>query len=1694
MDCSLEARVLNCHFKVSENANHHELPPFFFPYFNSGKGSCDTTAPQTHCIKMKLLSTCWETLGGRIIVAASSYGEGGRCLLSRDHTYYPAFKDYTSHSNSALVTLCKFSMSSHIADDSPSERAAAMAILHSPDHLLVYFANGEVEKIPLPFSVAGIFALNVGLLLQRKDEEGVVNSEKEGEGALPWLFTLSHPLEEVKPVSIRGWQGHRYKSHHVNVVACCGVDSRPSSSFPCCDDDNNACSNSSGQFVVTHEDGRHMIWHLESAKPLLGTEHSLQYKTPNVGMKTPAYKNRDRLGSGSPETTSPLEGITGSASRHPLSSRHGVHSGGGVGFESDRNSALQLALGLGRQGRLCGGNESRSMGHKAGGGRSTTVPSISQSNISLASLNQSLSITGVAGEPGDDESDHYNINPAFFMRCSWSDDQNSRYAASKHVFALSKSKKRGKGFIGYDICIVTGSTLRCFAEVENPSTQEHGRSNQLVSFHELYRVNHVVAAIGLRGRNEGKLSNGSWYELKQRFPCSTTTNSGSFFPAPSTETLALMEDGRLVLIHRGNILCNITCHRLSCRIIDICDPVGDVITCILEDGSHWRVRIHYGVKLGVAVETIAAIKRATGDDIALRLNIDVTRVARLSGVHYDGNPEWSALVTVLETLAMGKCSAVVAHGDAATTTTTEFSSSFSNWELVQASDFCTSKVSVAPKCTLDSITSGLPSIGEMDTTTTNPNGGLHVRERGEETKTIELLTSPHDLRDLWPQIIVELHNTHEDIKISHLWGRGSLKLSKLIASLCKKDKLNFPGYFTAYSTGHFSSALFGSGAPTTQAPTCFLLWLRNRILGCLSHTETTDESWKGVPNGRCSRISDFFRPLSHSTSKGIIRISSAAPFVVESMVKHGFRRHDLSCLILGIRLPLMQVLSLYRDVVPADSPTRVLELLGRTDLVALSQMENARNPGAEKLFSSYNWYDTATMKSRDGILESVSDSDGLLSLQKGGKLVFSDDQRLSEACRLLSSTRVPSIRAAGPVDASDVNKCTRQQAQLVLLCARIWATAVGRGMMTLGLVTPLLAEPIPIPPLATSGKVFPSGAMLNIDFERLGATELVYTTWPAFHNGVAAGLRLPAGRRAGITRTWIMYNKPSSFPSHSYGGFLLGLGLHGHLTTLSMTDVYEYLTQGQDTMTVGTLLGMAASYRGTADSACSKMLCLHVPSLLPPHLSSMEVSSTVRCAAIAGLGVLHMATGHRLMTEFLLNEIGRRCEPDRPPSDGDSYALTLGIALGMVDLGKGSDGGLSDLKVSQRLKRFVVGGRHPAMVYEPAKSDIQWPNSTLYQTTQTCCRIQEGESINTSMTSPGASLALGLLYLRSGNETVANWLSLPNTHFELDRVRPDGLMPRVVAQALIMWDKVQPTEQWADAQVPEFMRREMTRMNEQQQPLYGEENGHNVDSWGIHQAHTYITAGACLALGLRYAGTSSLEARDAIMKKLMSLKSLREGVKSSTTRAGGQVQIAEEKAVIHTACATAAIGLSMVMAGSGCVKCLRLVRELFVKTDAGTSFGQFMAFSEAIGLLFLGGGMATLGRSNECIAALVAAFYPYYPSFLSDNQFHLQALRHFYTLAVEQRGLSAVDVDSQESVSVPLSVRLRETVVNNVHCGCRVTSLTPEMSLVTPCTLSEGRKIASIELKSERHFPQYLNLRTLPRHMHVLTRNRILKV
>ena len=292
-------------------------------------------------------------------------------------------------------------------------------------------------------------------------------------------------------------------------------------------------------------------------------------------------------------------------------------------------------------------------------------------------------------------------------------------------------------------------------------------------------------------------------------------------------------------------------------------------------------------------------------------------------------------------------------------------------------------------------------------------------------------------------------------------------------------------------------------------------------------------------------------------------------------------------------------------------------------------------------------------------------------------------------------------------------------------------------------------------------------------------------------------------------------------------------------------------------------------------------------------------------------------------------------------------------------------------------------------------------------------------------------------------------------------------MLRVLARSLILWDEVEPASTWIEKQIPSVVRKTYLKMQASAKKtadialgrfdhdMAGEMSGshqrsgslsqgqqqggrssnlaaesgqdfqgdHDVDRQTVRQIHAYIVAGSCFSMGLRFAGTADARAASAITEVLLEMKSFRD------SNDPVPVALRPEEPIVGMCLGLCAVSLALVMAGTGDLETLRLFKTIRWRSDDSIRHGAHMATSASIGLLFLGGGMCTIGRSAEDIAALVAAFFPRFPMDSTDNKYHLQALRHMYALAVRQRHVQAFDVDSEEGVSVLVEVSSLEVIV-----------------------------------------------------------------
>lgn len=230
----------------------------------------------------------------------------------------------------------------------------------------------------------------------------------------------------------------------------------------------------------------------------------------------------------------------------------------------------------------------------------------------------------------------------------------------------------------------------------------------------------------------------------------------------------------------------------------------------------------------------------------------------------------------------------------------------------------------------------------------------------------------------------------------------------------------------------------------------------------------------------------------------------------------------------------------------------------------------------------------------------------------------------------------------------------------------------------------------------------------------------------------------------------------------------------------------------------------------------------------------------------------------------------------------------------------------------------------------------------------------------------------------------------------------------------------------------------------------------DFDPNAIRQANAHIIAGACFSLGLKYAGSANRFAATAIIERTLWFLELRDNkdVVTLTQR--------PDNSTLITCLCTAAISLAMVMAGTGDLDSFRLFRALRWKCDDNTLYGAHMAFGAAIGLLFLGGGKCSLGSNPEDVAMLIASFYPHLPASSSDNQYHLQALRHLYVLASRKRILEACDVDSNEKACIPIELRVADS---------------DDVALAsTPFLVANGTSFMQLSSKSDRYYPLVINM------------------
>ncbi|KAJ3103917.1 Anaphase-promoting complex subunit 1 [Phlyctochytrium planicorne] len=617
-----------------------------------------------------------------------------------------------------------------------------------------------------------------------------------------------------------------------------------------------------------------------------------------------------------------------------------------------------------------------------------------------------------------------------------------------------------------------------------------------------------------------------------------------------------------------------------------------------------------------------------------------------------------------------------------------------------------------------------------------------------------------------------------------------------------------------------------------------------------------------------------------------------------------------------------------------------------------------------------------------------------------------------------------------PAEASPETIHSIQQEYLLKAANKIFAKAFEMSLSFFGANEATLPEILDIPTFAISMDLPPLNIKVNLDQSNLLPD---FRDWPEFHRGIMWAMTF-ANSRKSITKEWMLQNRHSTSDAW-HGGFLCGLGALGLLDHFERWMLLDYFSLAQPMTLIGILLGLGLTYRGTSNQWLTTVLAVHVTSMRTSDPNSIQISSLLSSSGIIGLGLNYLGTGNTKYADLILYDLQNICANGYTESSNlEAHSICCGLALGMVLLGKGTE-----LVESGSIGR-------------------------LMETLLRLVTIRENQVSHSSVAdtlSIGAILALTLIFLKSGDDSIAQKLRIPETVHSLDSLRHDILLLKITGRNLILWDTIEASHEWIGKQIPNCIREFATV--DQSALGRGDLKFSEMDSdlciESIKQAYFSVLAGSCLSLGIRFAGTRCREAFSVIMDKINFLKGDIETEDISFNKKSSK-NVAR---LCHDvmACAAAAV-----MAGTGDRTLFTYLQDLLKTVYLDASYCNFVACHLASGILFLGGGIHTFKSTNEAVVGLLCSLYPRFPVSPADNRSHLQALRYLWVLAVDSRCLMTRDVTTGRLNQIPVRITYKEKKkTRTVARSSKSEKQDVSQFGTTPMILPELSKIESIFLE-----------------------------
>uniref|UniRef100_A0A1I7V5S8 Anaphase-promoting complex subunit 1 n=1 Tax=Loa loa TaxID=7209 RepID=A0A1I7V5S8_LOALO len=687
------------------------------------------------------------------------------------------------------------------------------------------------------------------------------------------------------------------------------------------------------------------------------------------------------------------------------------------------------------------------------------------------------------------------------------------------------------------------------------------------------------------------------------------------------------------------------------------------------------------------------------------------------------------------------------------------------------------------------------------------------------------------------------------------------------------------------------------------------------------------------------------------------------------------------------------------------------------------------------------------------------------------------DLRCINIIQMLDSRR-PIFIPSSNETLSEANQREMAERLLKSFSIRNITHAFGRSTLDFRSFSPPLSRPRAIQPLNLQGRLHP----MNTPIE-LSQNELVkpLIKWGAFYNAVAAGLCIGDSDSLRLDSEWLAMSI-NHLQGPEAAGLMYAFGLNGHITNMNLFMIHELLSSGDPVMSIAILLGCGVSRRATADVQMYKMMVTHLPFMMGPTLLELHIDTMIQTAALVALGLLFAQSSHMGILSQLINEIGRPACPDyEPPTDRYSYSLAAGFAIGLIALGRGEDL-LSSVPfveqypaIASRLIVLMEGGLRSLCVFPSTTSEgASLGHTTTTSTFSQSNHVRESENVNPHLTASPAAVALGLMYLRTGNKWAAESLKIPETVSAIEEIRPDLILLRTLCRHLVLWNEITASKHWVEESVPSIVLNYKQRLFSEQPKTDDDDKEEElrmlqaaVDKQTIAQTYLNVVAGACFALAIRFASTWNSEAFNIIWHYIRMV------IPSDVQQVYSKLSLAAGVTTCLNVLGTLINSLGILMAGSGNLQVLRLCRLIRTRITLpeayrdNTSHSLYATANTVMGMLILGRGRYALKTDDLSVAALVISFFPVSPHALSDNRTYLQALRLLWVIAAEERLLCSIDADTEELVELEVEITFK---------GSRI--IYPDvLTLRTPCIIPELSLLSKVQVGGQEYAKQIFDLR-----------------